>query len=105
MNTNVGIFARSARQLARKTDPVTSHEAAENIVDELRPLQKQVLEELRAAGSAGLTDYELEARCGSHGSTFRTRRSELVAAGLVVDSGRKTLQAGSNRIIWVLAGL
>ena len=75
-------------QITRRQDPSTSYEAATGIVHKLRPLQMRVLTELKAAGAEGLTDLELEERCGSHGSTFRTRRSELVEVGLVRDSGR-----------------
>lgn len=86
---------------ARNTDPVTSHQAAATVSKKLTDLQVQVRVELGAAGRAVLTDFELESLCGSHGSTFRTRRAELVERGLVVDSGRKKLINGSNRIIWV----
>jgi hypothetical protein len=92
---------KSPAQLTRRADPATSFAAASSVVKKLRPIQEKVLAELRAAGAAGLTDLELEERCGSHGSTFRTRRSELVDAGLVRDSGVKRHQAGSNRIVWV----
>lgn len=93
----------SPHQLARTTDPGTSHQAAAKVIDKLRPIQKRVLAELKTAGRSGLTDLELEEICGSHGSTFRTRRSELVDAGLVVDSGKKKNQKGRNRIVWVAA--
>jgi len=87
---------------ARRTDPPTSHQAAQRVTPKLRPIQQKVLEALRVAGTRGLTDIELEEKCGSHGSTFRTRRSELVTAGLVRDSGTKRYQAGSSRIVWVI---
>lgn len=95
----------SPHQLARKTDPQTSHEAACAIVFKLRPIQEKVLAELKKAGISGLTDFELEKICGSHGSTFRTRRSELVDVGLVVDSGTKRYLEGGNRIVWIVASL
>jgi len=87
----------------RKSDPHTSVEAAESVVGKLRELQIKVLDELETAGVNGLTDYELEERCGSHGSTYRTRRSELVEKGLVLDSGRRRVIADSNRIVWIAA--
>lgn len=92
-----------AKKLVRRSDPSTSREAAEKIFAKLRPLQQQVYEVLKSAGPAGLTDLDLEERCGSHGSTYRTRRAELVNdKGLVVDTGRKRMQKGRNRIIWAV---
>lgn len=93
---------KTARQLARRQDPSTSYEAANGVMLKLRPLQQKVMAELKAVGAEGLTDYELEARCGSHGSTFRTRRSELVDVGLVRDSGRVRYIQGHKRIVWVI---
>lgn len=99
---NPDLFAyRGPGNMARRSDPSTSHEAAEKIVPKLGDLQRRVLAELRAAGAVGLCDLELETRCGSHGSTFRTRRSELVDLGLVRDSGRKIVLNGRNRVVWV----
>lgn len=94
------MIEKEPRQLARRFDPSTSHRAADGIVHKLRPIQIKVLEQLKAAPD-GLTDYELEELCGSHGSTFRSRRAELVEAGLVADSGRIKHLAGSNRIVWI----
>jgi len=39
-----------------------------------------------------------------HGSTYRTRRRELVDKGLIGDSGRKVRIAGEarHRIVWVI---
>ncbi len=92
-----------ATKLARRSDPSTSREAAEKIVAKLRPLQQRVYEVLKAAGPDGLTDLDLEAKCGSHGSTYRTRRAELVNdKGLVVDTGRRRMQRGRKRIIWAI---
>ncbi len=83
---------------ARSTDPGTSHEAAEAISSNLRKLQAFVLETLREHPN-GLTDYELEEKCGSHGSTYRTRRAELAEMGLVEQCGHRII-AGSNRNVW-----
>lgn len=97
---------------ARKSDPVTSHEAAGSITAvKLRESQHAVL---RVLGKlrAGATDetiaekyYEMVAF--DHGypyqspSGLRTRRAELVKAGLVEDAGkRKRLASGRNAIVW-----
>jgi hypothetical protein len=93
---------RESHQLTRRADPATSFAAGAKVAPKLRELQRRVLDELRKAHPQGLCDFELEERCGSHGSTFRTRRSELVDLGLVKDSGQKRLMAGRQRIVWVL---
>jgi hypothetical protein len=99
---------RNAHQLVRKSDPVTSWEAAASIVPNLRELQRVVYYVIGEAGSRGLTDLELDARCiaknGKRGySTYRTRRAELVSKGLVIDTGRTREQEGSKRTVWALA--
>lgn len=93
---------RKAEQLARRQDPSTSFRAADGIVHRLRPIQMKVIEVLDAVGPEGLTDLELEERCGNHGSTFRTRRAELAEVGLVVDTGRHKVLNGTKRIVWAL---
>jgi hypothetical protein len=91
-----------AEQLSRRDDPDTSFQAGQSILVKLPVLQEEVLRVLRLAGKDGFTDWELEQKLGSHGSTYRSRRSELVAAGLVVDSGRKRVNVGkTKRIVWV----
>ena len=97
------ILKRSPRQLVRNSDPVTSLKAAMRMIPKLKKLQRKVYDALWWAGVRGLTDYELEERLGSHGSTYRTRRSELVECGLAEDSGRKRIIHGSLRVVWVLA--
>ena len=56
-------------------------------------------------GGIALTDFDLEVICDNHGSTYRTRRSELVELGYVADSGQRRMQEGSNRIVWVITEL
>jgi len=98
--------------LARRTDVETSHEAARS-VGELRPKQRAVLRVIRLAGRA-LTDCEIAdayARAmiepsvpDQSESGLRTRRSELVKAGLVKDSGSRTrLASGRRAVCWVVA--
>lgn len=97
---------------ARTTDPGTSHAAAASITeDTLRANQAAVLDFLRASGP--MTDATLvEAYNGtawSDGTTLprqsqsglRTRRAELVTAGLVTDTGeREFLASGRKAIVW-----
>ncbi|RYD66024.1 MAG: hypothetical protein EOP83_06005 [Verrucomicrobiaceae bacterium] len=97
-------YADQPLGLARNTDPSTSHEAASAILKDRTAIQRRVMEEFDKAGAYGLTDYELEDRCGSHNSTFRTRRAELVDLGHVRDSGKKRVHRELNnrqRVVWV----
>jgi hypothetical protein len=92
---------------ARHRDPDTSHEAARSISPRLRELQEKVLA-FAADRPDGFTDVDLNRHFDTHGSTYRTRRSELVDQGLIRDSGeRKTLGSGRRHVIWqiTLAGL
>lgn len=88
--------------VARATDPNTSWQAAQSIAPEdLRDSQVQVLEILRKHGP--LTDEAIYRYVNGEQSVSgtRTRRSELVDAGLVRDSGaRATTAAGRNTIVW-----
>ena len=92
---------RKPHQLTRASDPQTSYESAARVVPKLRELQRIVFE-THQAHPGGLTDFDLENICGSHGSTYRTRRAELTEMGLLRDSGRKKLQNGRNRVVWQL---
>lgn len=74
--------------LARATDPDTSHEAAESISPRLRELQRLVLD-FAAANPNGFTDIDLNRHFDTHASTYRTRRSELVAKGYIKDTGER----------------
>jgi hypothetical protein len=87
------------RTLYRSGDPDTSEDAAWRIVDQLKELQKTVLS-YHVQFPRGLDDYSLEEMCGSHNSTYRSRRAELVGLGLLEDSGERHFVAGSNRIVW-----
>lgn len=95
---------RDTQPVARRGDPETSHEAAA-LVTGLRESQVEVLGVIRRRGP--MTDEEvlrvlLERRERPWTpSGARTRRSELVTAGLVRDSGhRKRYQTGRRAILW-----
>ena len=94
---------------ARNTDPTTSHNAAASVAtDTVTRTQAFILEALRAHGP--LTDEQLCQRIADverkpvSVSGIRTRRSELVTAGRVIDTGRRqpTL-TGRSAIVWSLA--
>lgn len=93
---------------ARWTDPSTSHEAAQSIdVDSLRESQRHVLNALHAIGSGTDDDIYNAMRRRNvvlSPSGARTRRAELVAMGLVRDSGDKArLSSGRWAIVWEVA--
>ena len=94
------------RKRARTTDPETSHEAAESVTPMIRMSQLNILRAFRWYGR--MTDYELieagyPATRLPHQSPsgLRTRRNELVKAGLLEDSGkREVLPSGRKAIVW-----
>jgi hypothetical protein len=82
----------------------TSRDAAAKILPAVGTLRRKVLEALQAVGSQGMTDEELQSRLNLTGSTQRPRRIELVAAGLVIDSGqRRPAESGRSAVVWVSA--
>lgn len=88
---------------ARASDPSTSWEAADSLSsDHVAQVREQVRAYALHCGTRGFTDKELERHFGDFGSTYRTRRSELSAAGVIVatDSKRKT-PSGRNAIVHV----
>lgn len=100
--------------LARETDPDTSRQAAASISqDSMRETQRMVLAILERYGpscdediatyAAQLTEHEGWPRQSPSG--LRSRRAELVAAGLVRDSGERTrTSTGRQTIVWEHAG-
>ena len=95
----------------RAGDPDTSEAAAARVTDpaSLRERQRKVLEALREH-PGGMTDEELTNYCHkaygwAKGSTARTRRSELVEAGLVERTDEKrTLASGGPGYVWRAVG-
>lgn len=89
---------------ARNTDPWTSHAAAESLEpDKLRLSQEAVLRFLRRHGPMddGKLVKTYNGDVPQSPSGLRTRRAELVAKGLVVDSGDVVVMpSGRKAIIW-----
>jgi hypothetical protein len=87
---------------ARTTDPSTSHEAADS-VRKVSETQQLILDALKRHGP--MCDEQI---LGALPDTFyvsesgaRTRRAELVAQGLVEDSGKTfQLSTGRKAIVW-----
>lgn len=104
-------FAASAQQpRARGTDPDTSHEAARrvlNMTDKRQAVLQQFMRAPFGMSDNSLVDFaRLSDDANLRGQTasgLRTRRSELVSMGLIVDSGRRaTLPSGRRAIVWTL---
>lgn len=98
-----GLEDEGAYAYARRTDPETSHAAAASVEpDVITALRARVLLELRRRGP--MDDTQLVAAIQPEGyspSGIRTRRSELVDQGHVVDSGvRQKLLSGRFAIVW-----
>jgi len=102
------VYAHTAPK-ARSSDPATSHAAAATVTtDTITDTQVAIVEVLRAHGP--LTDEQLCQRIADQRiepvsvSSIRTRRSELAAAGRVVDTGRRQpTRTGRSAIVWGLA--
>jgi hypothetical protein len=89
--------------MTRTTDPETSFEAAGKVAPHVRELQAKVGKRLLEVYPDGLTHWEIEEYFGDHGSTYRTRVSELceMIPPLARNSGRRRHIAGGNRVVWV----
>ena len=87
---------------ARNSDPETSHQAAASIPSAaIRESQEMVLEALRGYGP--MPDFHLVPLLASRMSPsgIRSRRSELVTLGKVVDTGKRVrTDSGRQAIVW-----
>ena len=88
---------------ARRNAPQgTSDVAAGRIAGYAKDLRARVLAFIVEQGPHGATDDEGEAVLGIKPQTYTPRRGELVALGLVVDSGRRRNTAsGRPAAVWV----
>jgi hypothetical protein len=91
---------------ARRADPETSHAAAASLTPgTLRASQAEVLTILRQGPmhDQRIAQTALAWHSKQSPSGLRTRRAELVAAGLVEDSGRREiLPSGRSSVVWRL---
>lgn len=86
---------------ARRSDPQTSHEAAQDAKVLSSRNRRMALEALRYADERGLTDFELAAKTGVAQTSIGVRRHELVRAGYVVATNlRRPAPSGSLAIVW-----
>ena len=92
----------SLRGLYRRENPDTSKEAAASIKPKTNLIKVEVIDYARLRGTQGFTDEELSRWFLCNGSTYRTRRAELTAEGIIVPSGRRArLQSGRHAVVWV----
>jgi hypothetical protein len=88
---------------ARKTDPKTSHDAADSVKD-VTATQEYVLKALKRPRNdtqliEAYRSYKTAPRASESG--IRTRRAELVDAGLIDDSGKRVkMPSGRYSIVW-----
>lgn len=96
---------------ARDTDPETSHEAAASVEPKLRQAQTDILGLFRRHSDHRMTDEALVSLANAwlpldrlqSPSGVRTRRAELVRAGLIRDSGERVKgSTGRRMIVWEL---
>jgi hypothetical protein len=97
---------------ARHTDPQTSHEAAESVLN-ITSTQDAILTLLSIEGMTDvqlIDSYYRLARVSdgkvpmASESGIRSRRAELVKQRLVIDSGdRQKLPSGRQAIVWLKA--
>lgn len=86
-------------KLIRRHDPETSFEAAAKVLPRLSEIQEKILLFIQA-NPDGVTDLDISRHFEDDGSTFRSRRSELVVQGRIKNSGHTKIQNGSRRTIW-----
>jgi len=81
----------------------TSKAAADAIAPKLGRLQRLALEAIRRRGASGLTADELADVLEMDRYSIQPRTSELRRKSLIVDSGRRRLNASKRRaIVWTL---
>lgn len=94
----LGLFDRPA---PAQRHSVTSVAAAKQIEPRTGTARGFVLAFIRGAGSRGATDEEIQTALNMNPSTQRPRRIELVASGLVFDSGEtRATRSGSEAVVW-----
>ncbi|MGN6200499.1 hypothetical protein [Humibacter sp.] len=104
-DTSRGLVMDTGGPRHRKADPVTSQLAAEG--SDLEGSQAAVFIALAGVGERGATDEEIKELVVGLGrwsdARLRSARAELVAAGVVVDSGSlRTTSYGRDAKVWIL---
>jgi len=79
----------------------TSRAAAESLTDTAAS-RARVFKAIRACGSYGATDQELQLSLHMDGNAERPRRWELVNMGKIRDSGARRLNRSKrNAVVWI----
>jgi len=90
------------RAHARKTDPVTSHEAAKAITPSLNKIEQGIYDALCSFLPKGATSDEIVEASGIQYRTVTPRLKPMCKKGFVVDSGEhKRGESGRRQIIWM----
>ena len=87
----------------RAGSPDTAHEAAEALAPKLGRLQRMVSQAVEGRQAQGLTPEEAADLLAMDRVSVQPRFSELKAKGLIVDSGRRRVNASSRKraVVWV----
>jgi hypothetical protein len=100
--TEATLFDWTPPPNARRTDPDTSHKAAQRVSSRGSWDRRAALVAHRN-NPAGLTDFELGDLIGRQQTSAGKRRGELRDLGLVCDSGaRRASPSGSSAIVWII---
>lgn len=97
------LFEQPQRAHARRADPRTSHAAAAAVTPGLPELQARV-EKIALRFPDGFTDVDLWHAGGETPlSTLRTRRGELMARNIILDSGQRVIPEGRTQrhTVWI----
>lgn len=102
-NTSPDLTRLSLSPPARHNAPAgTSGVAAQRIARPAKDIRARVLAFIVSQGPHGATDDEGEAVLKIKPQTYTPRRGELVALGLVADSGkRRNTESGRPAAVWV----
>lgn len=93
----------------RRGDPSTSFKAARAVTPARPTIRRRVDDFARGRGPDGFMDVEMDAALmtpserARGSSSYRTRRSELTAENIILDTGREGVGGGNSndRRIWV----
>lgn len=90
------------RAHARRTNRKTSHDAAAGVTPRLPTQKKLVTHWAQKRGPGGFIDLQLEeAFPNLRPQSVRTRRSELVACNIILDSKTIRHAEGADHTVWV----
>ena len=86
--------------LARRSDPATSHAAADAAVSLAHADRARILAHLRAIWPDAETYRDIAAATGLERHAVGRRLSELRRAGMIVEAGEKRMDSGRMGLSW-----